>query len=179
MPTRKFQDTELNRLLAKGFTINQIASKLGVSGPAVRKRLRELEIVCSRETALHPGQAQKIAKNNFNAVDRLMALHESATDILTKLEAVFDGKADPSSLENILAGKVAPSELYHKLLAEVRKQLSLALEMQRLMCDIKEVQRFQEVVLHEIKQESSECQRRIVNRLVSEQFLSHSLALKN
>lgn len=179
MPIRKFQDTELKRLLAKGFTINQIADKLGVSGTAIRKRIKELEIICSRETALHPGQAQKLAETNFNAVDRLMALHASATAILERLEAVFEGRAEPESLENILGGKVAPSELYHKLLGEVRKQLNLALDMQRLMCDIKEVQKFQDVVLHEIKQESPECQRRIVNRLVSDQLLTHSLALRD
>ncbi len=179
MPKRKFEDTQLKKLVAKGYTVNQVASKLGVSGPAIRKRLKELEIIVSRDTCLNPAQAQRIANGTFNAADQLMKLHVSAMDILQKLESVFEGDADPAILDNILGGKVAPSELYHKLLGEVRKQLSLALDIYRTMADMKEVLEFQKIVIEEIKMEAPACQKRIVDRLTRERHLASSIALAN
>ncbi len=179
MPRRKFDDVKIKRLVAKGYTVNQIADRLGVTKQAVCKRLKQLEVIVSRDTALNPGQAQKIADASFDAATQLMKLHTSAMDILGRLEAVFDGEADPSTLDTILAGKVAPSELYHKLLAEVRKQLNLCLDIYKAMSDMKEVMEFQRIVIEEIKMEAPECQKRIVDRLTRERHLASSIALAN
>lgn len=179
MPKRKFEDSKLKKLVAQGFTVNQIAEKFGVSGVAIRKRLKELEIIVSRDTALNPATAQRIADGSFDAAERLMEIHTSAMDTLKKLENVFNGHADPSTLEPLLGGKVAPSELYHKMLAEVRKQLSLCLDIYKAMADMREVMEFQRIVLEEIKAESRDCQARIVNRLVKQQHIASSIALAN
>ncbi len=179
MPRRKFEDTQLKKLVGKGFTVNQIADKLGVSNTAIRKRIRELEIIVSRDTALNPAQAQRIAEGTFNVADRLYQLHVSAMDILGRLEKVFSGEAPPESLDNILQGKTGASELYSKLLAETRKQLSLAQDIYKSMCDMREVMEFQRICLEVIKKADPAVQQEIVDELTRQQHLASSLALRD
>ena len=178
MPSRKFEDSKLIKLVNSGLPVKQIAERLGVSKVAIHTRLKQLKIVVAKGGALDPGQAKKVADQTFDAVERLCEIHESAIQQLRKLEAVSKGELPMESVELFLNGKVSVCEAYNKLLAEVRKQLSFALEIQKQMVDIRKVQEFQEVILEELKRESPEFQKRVVDRLVDVCVLHSSLSLK-
>ena len=178
MAARKFEDSKLIKLVNQGLPVKDIAKRLGVSRVSIHSRIKQLKIVVAKGGALDPGQSKKVADQTFDAVERLCEIHESAIQQLRKLEAVSKGELPMESVELFLNGKVSVCEAYNKLLAEVRKQLSFALEIQRQMVDIRKVQEFQEVILEELKRESPELQKRIVDRLVDTCILHSSLSLK-
>jgi predicted transcriptional regulator len=178
MAARKFEDSKLIKLVNQGLPVKDIAKRLGVSRVSVHSRIKQLKIVVAKGGALDPGQAGRIADQTFDAVERLCEIHESAIQQLRKLEAVSKGELPMESVDLFLNGKVSVCEAYNKLLAEVRKQLSFAMEIQKQMIDVRKVQEFQEVILEELKRESPELQKRIVDRLVNTCVLHSSLSLK-
>jgi hypothetical protein len=176
MGTRKFEDSKLKQMVKRGYDVNHIAERLGVTTRAVRKRMKLLDIAVARQLTVSPRDASQLVGAGVDAMRRLEELHKSAFELLGRLERVANNELPPEELAAYLGGKTSPAEAHHKLLCECRKQLQTAMEFTKFMRSAEEVEHFQKVVLSEIYNEAPEVQQRIIERLVRRCQLESTLA---
>ena len=149
MPT-KIDKYKLIQLLGERKTLTECADILGVSLAAVSRMRKTLELpdAVSKNVALEA--APKIVAKHLDCIQQLQDINAEARKVLDNLSGSQD-KLD--------------RQLVLKACAEVRKQLSLQLDIFHLMYDMTAIADFQREVLSVIGECAPEVRDEIVKRL--------------
>ena len=149
MPT-KIDKYKLIQLLGERKTLTECANILGVSLAAVSRMRKTLELpdAVSKNVALE--SAPKIVAKHLDCIQQLQDINEEARKVLDDLSGSED-KVD--------------KQIVLKACAEVRKQLSLQLDIFHLMYDMTAIADFQREVLSVIGECAPQVRDEIVKRL--------------
>ena len=143
MDNKKINDTKLVRLVDGGMTQADAARELGVTRQAVSQRLIELRGRTTRVMAAK--QINRVVDQRLDAVEQLQKINNEANRLLDELEQT--------------------PELKLKVMAEIRGQLRLQLDIFQTLYDMKAVQEFQQEVLSAIGEASKETRNAIIGKL--------------
>ncbi len=168
MANRKFSDNRLLRLFRAGSSVKEIAEKLGVGAPAVSKRLKALNISITRDVTLRG--APKLVDNEFNAMNQLRKVNAMINKELDHIEQEIDGAA------GIERKDLQDQRLKH--VAEVRKQISLVLQIAQVLYNVDEVKAFQEEVLTAIGEAAPQVRSAILQNLQRRKAIRSVLDMK-
>ena len=143
MPEAKIDKVKLSQMLRPGKAQREIAQVFEVSESAVSKAKKELNLNVVKNVVLE--NAHRVVDKNLNAVDQLYKINEMANQLLDKLEE--------------------KPNLKLKVMAEIRNQLRLQLDIFQCLYDMKAVQEFQDEVLTAIGEASKDVRDRIIRNL--------------
>ena len=143
MPKPKIDRVKLNQLLKEGKTQREVAQVFGVTEGAISKAKKELNINVVKSVALE--DAHKVVGKNLDAIGQLQKINDAANQLLDELEQ--------------------SPELRLKVMAEIRGQLRLQLEIFSQLYDMKAVQEFQDEVLTAIGDASPDVRDKIIRSL--------------
>ncbi|MGO9021724.1 MAG: hypothetical protein ACLQVJ_25590 [Syntrophobacteraceae bacterium] len=179
MGTLKFTDIELKQLVRKGLSLRAMARHLRVSKSTVCARLKALNIAVSRDVTIR--SARKIVDREINALDQLQKINRDANEMLDLCmrwnRGEDDAKAGGQEGEASEYRFRDPRELALKVMAEIRGQLRLQVEIFQALFDMRAVKEFQAEVLEIIENVSPEARNEIVRRLAEKNALRSSLDL--
>ena len=136
-------DTKLLRLIDSGKTQADAARELGVSRQAVSQRLIELRGRTTKVKATK--KIEQVVDQRLDAVEQLNKINTEANRLLDEL--------------------VQTPELKLKVMAEIRGQLRLQLDIFQTLYDMKAVQEFQNEVLETIGEADKETRNAIISKL--------------
>lgn len=143
MPNLKIDRVKLNQMLRANKPQREIAQVFGVTESAISKAKKELHITVIKNVALE--SAHRVVDKNLDAIDQLQKINTEANQLLDALEQT--------------------PELKLKIMAEIRGQLKLQLEIFQTLYDMKAVQEFQQEVLTAIGEASPEVKNAIIGKL--------------
>lgn len=143
MRGNKIDLIKLNRMLKDGETQKDIAEFFGVSESAVSQAKKNLNSGVVRNTVME--SAHRVVDRNLDAIGQLQKINNAANELLNQLEH--------------------KPELRLKIMAEIRGQLRLQLDIFQTLYDMKAVQEFQTEVLDAIGQASKETRDAIIYKL--------------
>jgi predicted transcriptional regulator len=144
MPEKFINDTKLLRLIDReGKTQAEAAKDLGVTKQAVSFRLKQLR---GRTThAIVAGRIDKVIDSKIDFFEQLEKINRKANDLLDR--------AENETQDTI------------KLMAEIRSQLKLQLELFETMYSLKAAAEFQDVVLEVIGRVDADVRQKIITEL--------------
>lgn len=143
MPKPKIDRVKLNQLVRAGKPQREIAQVFGVTESAISKAKKELHLTVIKNVALE--NAGRVVDKSLNAIDQLQKINNEANRLLDELEQT--------------------PELKLKIMAEIRGQLRLQLDIFQTLYDMKAVQEFQQEVLTAIGEASQEVKNAIIGKL--------------
>jgi DNA-binding phage protein len=155
MGKTKISLIQLERLVREGKGVSQIARELSVTKGSVSKKLKNLRVGITKDVALR--SASKIVDRQLNAMDQLKRINcliNNELDYIEKNIVTAKGERRKELQEQRL-----------KHVAEVRKQLSLLLDIAQALYNAEEVAKFQHFVLEEIGRAAPEIRDQIIQRL--------------
>ena len=131
-------------MVDEGYSQVEIAKVFGVSRQAVSKRIRELRGKTSKAVVADK-KVQKVLDNRIDAVAQLKQINSEALKLLDELEH------DPN--------------MKIKIMAEIRNQLRLQLDILATLYDMNAVRVFQDEVLKAIGEADEATKNEIIQRL--------------
>ena len=143
MQKGKINDSTMFRMVNDGVAQADIARKFGVTPAAVSKRLRMLKGQTTH--AMVAGRIDKVIDNKIDTFKQLEKINKRANDLLDEAEI--------DTQDTI------------KIMAEIRGQLKLQLEIFQMLYDMNAVQEFQQEVLSAIGEASKEVRNEIISQL--------------
>jgi hypothetical protein len=143
MAQGKIDYIELHRMVTAGKSGREIAKHFGVTPGAISQARQRLKVAVVKDVALE--SAHKIRDKSLNAADQLFKINAQANKLLDEMER------DP--------------QLKLKVMAEIRGQLKLQLDIFAALYDLKAVADFQQEVLEIIASVSPEVRNEIIYRL--------------
>ena len=147
-------DRKLLRLIDKDRkSQTEAAKELGVSRQAVSKRLQELRGKTTQ--AVVAQKIEAVVDKKLDAIEQLTKINDRANELLDQAEA--------------------DSHLAIKIMAEIRGQLKLQIEIFETMYSLQAVQEFQETVLAAIGAASPEVRNEIISKLNSRRSIRQAL----
>ncbi len=156
MKTKTINDTKLLRLIDQGLTQVQTAKELGVSKQAVHARLRTLR---GRTTyAIAAAKVSRMVNSKIDAVEQLKIINARAHDLLKKAE------------------DDAPISV--KLMAEIRNQLRLQLDIYEMLYSLQGAAEFQESVLEVLEEANPNLRKKVISKLNEKSALRSALRFK-
>ena len=153
MSKPKIDKVKLNQLLRSGKTQRECAQVFGVTEGAISKAKKELGISVIKNVALE--NAHRVVDKNLNAIEQLHKINKQANQLLDDLEQKPDMKL--------------------KIMAEIRGQLKLQLEIFQTLYDMKAVQEFQNEVLSAIGEASPDVRDTIIRRLTEKRAIRSAI----
>jgi predicted transcriptional regulator len=153
MQNNKINDTKLIRLVDSGISQSKIAKEFGVSRQAVSKRLLELRGKTTKAVVVKKIEA--VVDGKLDAIEQLTKINIKANELLDEVEQ------DP--------------QLTIKIMAEIRGQLKLQLEIFETLYSLQAVQEFQDTVLEAISEAAPEVRNEIISKLNGRRSLRQSL----
>ena len=153
MPNPKIDRVKLNQMLRDGKPQREIAQVFGVTESAISKAKKELNHCVVKNVALE--NAHNIVSRELDTVGQLYKINEQANRLLDELE----GKPD----------------LKLKIMAEIRGQLRLQLEIFQALYDMKAVQEFQTEVLQTIGEIDKNVRDKIIDKLNQRRAIRRSV----
>lgn len=167
MAKRKIALIELEKLVRDGLGVSQIARKLGVTKGAVSKALKRLNVAISKDVALR--SAPEIVDQKLDAMGQLTRVNGLINNELDYIEEHI------STASGDKRKQLQDQKLKH--VAEVRKQLSLLLNIAQTLYNADEVAAFQQIVLEEIGNASPEVRHKILSRLNARRAIGQSVSI--
>ena len=155
MSKTKVSLIQLDQLIREGYGVSEIAKKLGVSKGCISKRVKALKVGVCKDVVLR--SASEIVDRQIDAMDQLRKINGLINGELDYIEQNIKNATGESRRE------LQEQRLKH--VAEIRKQLSLLLEIAQALYNAEEVRAFQEAVLTEIGNVSNEVRDAIIERL--------------
>ena len=153
MPNPKIDRVQLSQMLRAGKLQREIAQVFGVTESAISKAKKELNLCVVKNVALE--NAHNIVSRELDAVGQLYKINEQANRLLDELE----GKPD----------------LKLKIMAEIRGQLRLQLEIFQALYDMKAVQEFQTEILQTIGEVDKNVRDKIIDKLNQKRAIRRSV----
>lgn len=139
----KLNDRKLLKMIDEGFSQAEAARRLKVSRQAVSKRLQELRGRTTRAVVVK--KVERVVDQKIDAIKQLHEINARANQMLDEAEE------DP--------------ELSLRVMAEIRGQLRLQLEIYQTLFDLQAVQQFMDETLDVIGKIAPEVRNEIINRL--------------
>ena len=162
----KIDVEQLQRYLDAGHTQADAARHFGVSEGAIWQRIKKLTGLTSRVVALE--KAGEVVDQKLNANARLQRAQQIIDDELAwAVDQAQQPGADRGKLQDTIL----------KLVAEVRQQLGLQLNITRTLVDLKVVREFQRSVTETIAEIDPSVAREIVAKLKARRALRASGSL--
>jgi predicted transcriptional regulator len=158
-------DRELASCIKRGMKHADIARHFGVTRAAVTKRIQRERDLAEMMMRSSPA-AQVIFDQKIDLAMEMESLMRSSKKVLDQLNNVIDGTEPPESIEHLLASKTSPLEGLIKVQQELRKLYMFGYNVLRDIHSMKEVRKFQEIVIEELKKESPETARRVLDRFM-------------
>jgi hypothetical protein len=149
MSKPKIDKVKLNQLLRSGKTQRQCAQIFAVTESAISKAKKELNINVVRSVSLE--SAHRVVDKNLNAIDQLHKINKQANKLLDDLEQ--------------------KPEMKLKIMAEIRGQLKLQLEIFQCLYDMRAVAEFQQEVLTAIGEVDKNVRNKIISKLAQRRFV--------
>lgn len=151
---RKVDLQKIQGLKDAGLSVTDIAKKMDVSKGAISKGFKKLGLSGSQDVILRA--ATQINTNKINAMDKIQ-----------KIAGIIESELDKihTELETSQKDKGELRELQIKHSAEIRKQLSLVLEITQALYRIEEVDAFKKIVLEELGKIAPEVRDKVFNAL--------------
>ena len=143
MTLPKIDVIKLNQMLTSGKSVKDCAQYFSVTPSAISQAKKHLKVAVVKNVALE--NAHRVVGKNLDALDQLQKINVEANRLLDELEEI--------------------PELKLKIMAEIRGQLKLQLDIFQTLYDMKAVQEFQEEVLSAIQEVSPDVRNRIVHKL--------------
>jgi len=140
MAKKKINDDTLLQLIRDGNSPAEAARRLGVGRAAVSKRLKALKIEVTRDVTLR--SAAKLVDRGMDAMAQLQKINDS---INAELDWIEEGA---SGLTGADREKFQAQRLKH--VAEIRKQVSIMLDVYRVYSSYGEAKAFRQAVLEAI-----------------------------
>jgi len=154
MTQSKIEIIKLNQMLRSGKSVKECAQYFSVTPSAISQAKKHLNVAVVKNVALE--NAHRVVDKNLDAVDQLQKINIEANRLLDELEQT--------------------PELKLKVMAEIRGQLKLQLEIFQALYDLKAVQEFQEEVLSTIGEASPRLRDAIVQRLAERRAIRKSIS---
>ena len=151
----KIDQLKLHYMLQRGMTTKHCANFFGVTPSAISQKKSELNVSIVKNVSME--NAHRIVTKNLNTIEQLHKINESANVLLDDLDH--------------------KPELRLKIMAEIRGQLQLQLEMFKNLYDMKAVQEFQDEVLTAIGEASSDVRYAITSKLAEKNALRRSISI--
>lgn len=153
MKSKKLNDTRLIRLVDEGCSQAETARQLGVSRQAVSKRIIELR---GRTTkVMVTKKINQVVEQKLDAIEQLQKINTEANRLLDELEQTPEVKL--------------------KVMAEIRGQLRLQLDIFQTLYDMQAVKEFQQEVLSAIGEADKETRNAIIDRLNQKRVIRKSI----
>lgn len=143
MPVGKINDRKLLNMVNAGISQAEISRRFNVSPAAICIRLRQLRGKTTR--AVVAKKVEAVVDKKINAIEQLLSINEMANQMLD------EAASNP--------------ELRLKVMAEIRGQLKLQLEIFQAMFDLAAVQEFMDETLAVIAQVAPDKRNEIISRL--------------
>ena len=143
MTQPKIDIIKLNRMLTSGKLVKDCAKHFSVTPSAISQAKKNLSVAVVKNVAME--NAHRVVGKNLDALDQLQKINVEANRLLDELEEI--------------------PELKLKIMAEIRGQLKLQLDIFQTLYDMKAVQEFQQEVLSAIEEVSPDVRNRIVHKL--------------
>jgi hypothetical protein len=176
-------------MLRSGMSRSQAARELGVTPSAITQAAQELDIHITKSVQM--AHANQIVAETLDTIGQLRKINENANFILdlTMLWAQGDKEALKKIRQQHAEGAVGlkgvtglsfkdPKELAVKVMAEIRSQLKLQLDLFQSLYNFREVEAFQREVLEAIGEENVETRRRIIERLKQRRALRSAVRVR-
>jgi hypothetical protein len=180
MPKPKIDRVKLDQMLRAGKSQKEVAQFFQVSGGAISKAKKELNIAVVRNVSLE--SAHKIVGRSLDSIGQLQKINSHANWLLDVLMKWSKGDSEALQvLESQVGSKKVrigdkeevvrefkfkdPRELALHAMQEIRGQLKLQLEIFQTLYDMNEILSFQREVLEVIGDVSKEARDEIVRRL--------------
>jgi transcriptional regulator with XRE-family HTH domain len=144
---------KLNRMLKHGKTQREIAKVFGVTESAISQAKKNLNVAVVKNVALE--NAHRVVDQNLDAIEQLQKINDAANQLLDELEQT--------------------PELKLKIMAEIRGQLRLQLDIFQTLYDMKAVQEFQTEVLGIIGKVDKEVRDEIIYRLSEKRAIRNAV----
>ena len=147
--------SQLDKLHRQGFSVSEIASKMGFTKGAVSKALKRMDAAVARDVATR--SAPQVVEQKIDAMEQLRRANDIIHGELNYLQQEIHGadKKDRLALQD--------AQLKH--VAEIRKQLGLFLDIAQTLYNAEEIARFQQIVMEEINVAAPEIRQKILKRL--------------
>ena len=155
MERKKISLIQLEQLVREGNGVAEIARKLKFTKGAVSKRLKALRVGITKDVVLR--SAPEIVNRELKAMDQLKRINNLINGELDYIEKNIETAKGEERKD------LQEQRLKH--VAEVRKQLSLLLNIAEVLYNAEEIAAFQEFVVEEIGRVAPEVKTRIVERL--------------
>ncbi len=157
MPEKTINDTRLLRLIDKeSKSQSQAAKELGVSRQAVSVRLKQLR---GRTTyAVAAANVQRAVDSKLDVVEQLKSINLTAQDLLAQSED--------------------DAHLSVKLMAEIRNQLRLMMDVYEMLYSLEGAAQFQQTVLEVLEECDPELRKKAVAKLNEKSSLRAALRFK-
>jgi len=153
MAERKIDHVKLSQMVRSGKSVKQCAEFFNVTPSAICQAKDVLNLNVVKNVALE--NAHRVVDKSLNAVDQLYKINKQANELLDELETKPDLKL--------------------RVMAEIRNQLRLQLEIFQTLYDMKAVAEFQQEVLTAIGEVSSDVRNKIINKLNEKRALRSSV----
>ena len=156
MGKRRIQVEDVQKLVAEGITsAAEIAKRLGANRSTTWRIMRDLGLARASDLALQ--EASKFHRRQLDAVAQLARINEAIEkELIWVQKELRDKEGDDRRL-------LQQDQIRHT--AELRKQLSLALDIYRQIDFAREFEVFKEIVLVELGVCSDELRDRVIARL--------------
>lgn len=143
MARKTINDKKMLQLIDSGLSQAETARKMGFTRAAISKRLQELRgkttrVIVARKT-------KEVVDNNLDAISQLKRINDKANALLDAAED------DPA--------------MAVKIMAEIRGQLKLQLEIFEVLYSVQAAREFQAEVLEAIKEADNDTRKKIIDRL--------------
>jgi predicted transcriptional regulator len=157
MPEKTINDTRLLRLIDKEGQSQSLAAKdMGVSRQAVSTRLKQLR---GRTTyAIAAANVQQAVDSKLDVVEQLKSINQTAQDLLAQTED--------------------DAHLSVKLMAEIRNQLRLMMDVYEMLYSLEGAAQFQQTVLEVLEDCDPELRKKVVAKLNEKSSLRAALRFK-
>ena len=150
---KTMNDTKLIRLIDGGSTQAEAARELGVSRQAVNQRIIELRGRTTKVMATK--KINQVVEQKLDAIEQLQKINTEANRLLDELQQT--------------------PELKLKVMAEIRGQLRLQLDIFSTLYDMQAVKEFQQEVLSAIGEADKETRDAIIDRLNQKRAIRKSI----
>jgi transposase-like protein len=143
----------LNQMIMAGKSVSECAKHFGVTPSAISQARKNLNVSVVKNVALE--NAHRVMDQNLDAVEQLHKINKVANRLLDELEQM--------------------PELRLKVMAEIRNQLRLQLDIFQTLYDMKAVQEFQAEVLDIIGKADKGVRDEIIYRLSEKRAIRNAV----
>jgi hypothetical protein len=152
---RKVDLIEIQKLKKAGLCVSDIAKKIGCAKSSVSQGFKDLGLSGSQDVVLRvAGQLNNSKLNAMAKLEKICGVVEGELDRIGEDLKKSKGKA-----------RIDWQEIQLKHTAEIRKQLSLLLEISQALYRIEEVDAFKRVVLEELGKIAPEARDKVLSAL--------------